>query len=371
MEEIGCRVGMKQNEKNETIQNELVTWYSAHHRRLPWREQRDPYAIWVSEVMLQQTQVKTVLPYYDRFMARFPTVEALAVSDLDTVLKLWEGLGYYSRARNFHRAAGIVMSAFNGTIPADWKRFKTLPGVGDYIASAVQSIAFGHPHAVVDGNVKRVLSRLYLLEMPVNQTTVKAHKIFKTMATQLMGEADPSLFNQAMMELGALVCSPKKPLCDACPVQMNCRAYQENRVGDFPVRIQKKPVPTIPISVGVVQKNGKYLITQRASEGLLGGLWEFPGGKINAGETASHACIREIVEETGLVVDVISHLTRVKHAYTHFKIEMDVFSCRWVSGDVRLNGPVDFRWISLDEIPNYPFPGANHKFIPLLSKEVS
>ena len=361
-------MGMKKERENETIRTELLAWYQEHQRRLPWREQRDPYAIWVSEVMLQQTQVKTVLPYYGRFMARFPTVDALAVSHLDAVLKLWEGLGYYSRARNFHRAAGIVMSEFNGIIPADWKRFKTLPGVGDYIASAVQSIAFGHPHAVVDGNVKRVLSRLYLLEMPVNQTTVKSHKRFKTMAMQLMGKADPSLFNQAMMELGALVCSPKMPLCGACPVQMNCRAYRENHVGDFPVRVRKKPVPTYFIAVGVVQKDEKYLITRRASEGLLGGLWEFPGGKINAGETASHACVREIFEETGLVVDVMTHLTRVKHAYTHFKIEMDVFFCRWLSGDVVLNGPVDSRWISLEEIASYPFPGANHKFIPLLAK---
>lgn len=350
----------------EAIRHLLTGWYRKNRRPLPWRALRDPYAIWVSEVMLQQTQVKTVLPYYDRFMARFPTIKSLAKAHLDEVLKLWEGLGYYSRARNFHRAACLVMERFGGKIPEDWKSFIGLPGVGDYIASAVLSIAFGHPHAVVDGNVKRVLSRLYLVEIPVNQVTTKGHGAFKTMAAALMGEADPACFNQAVMELGALVCTPQNPLCETCPIAMHCSAFLGGRVSDFPVRVKKKKVPTHPISVGVVEKEGRYLITRRAPEGLLGGLWEFPGGKVKPGETAAEACLREIAEETGLVVEVTSHITQVKHAYTHFKIEMDVFGCRWVSGEPILHGPVDFRWITLDEIRDYPFPGANHKFIPML-----
>ena len=343
----------------------LLEWYRDNHRQLPWRETKDPYAIWVSEVMLQQTQVTTVIPYYNRFMARFPTVVDLARSDQEQVLKLWEGLGYYARARNLHKAAQVVVAQFAGQVPANQKLFKSLPGVGDYIAAAVLSIAFGLPLAVVDGNVKRVLSRLCTMDVPVNHSS--SHKQFQEVADTLLKRAQPAQFNQAMMELGALVCLPGTPRCTDCPLCQHCCALKNDGITHYPRRIKTKPVPTHHIAVGVVEKGDRLLITQRQPDGLLGGLWEFPGGKVEKTETGGEACIREIKEETGIDVMITSHLTRIKHAYTHFKIEMDVYLCRYVAGKVQLTGPVDHRWISVSEIDNYPFPKANLKFIPLLT----
>jgi len=347
------------------MQTLLLGWYRDNHRQLPWRETKDPYAIWVSEVMLQQTQVSTVVPYYDRFMARFPTMMDLAGADQEQILKLWEGLGYYARARNLHKASQVVVDQFDGQVPADEKLFKSLPGVGDYIAAAVLSIAFGLSLAVVDGNVKRVLSRLCTMDAPVNHSS--SHKQFQAVADRLLERSQPAVFNQAVMELGALVCTPGTPRCTGCPLVRHCRALENDSIAHYPRRIKTKPVPTHHIAVGVVEKEDRLLITRRKPEGLLGGLWEFPGGKVENNETGPAACIREIKEETGLEVTISSHLTRIKHAYTHFKIEMDVYLCRYVAGQVELAGPVDHRWIRPSEIDDYPFPKANLKFIPLLA----
>jgi A/G-specific adenine glycosylase len=317
--------------------------------------------------MLQQTQVKTVTPYFLNFMDRFPTLEALARADLQTVLKLWEGLGYYARARNFHKAARIIVQEMKGMIPDDFHEFQKLPGIGDYIGSAVQSIAFGRPLAVVDGNVKRVLARLYSMEAPVNKPD--SHGQFKALAGLHLDRHDPGTFNQAIMELGALVCSPKSPDCSLCPVSEFCKAFLSGTVDQFPKRVASRRVPTFHIAAGIVQKNGKVLITRRKLDGLLGGLWEFPGGKLEKGEEASLACIREIKEETGLAVGIDAHLTTVHHAYTHFKIKMDVYYCRYISGRIRLNGPMAFKWIRLTDTNRFAFPKANLKFIPLIREE--
>jgi A/G-specific adenine glycosylase len=342
----------------------LLDWYRSHHRPLPWRSTRNPYSIWVSEVMAQQTQIKTVIPYYLAFMKRFPDVKRLAGADLQAVLKAWEGLGYYARARNLHRAAGRVMEIHKGKIPGDWKRFQDLPGVGDYIASAVLSIAFGHPHAVVDGNVKRVLSRVMKIDVPVNGPG--GHKTFKAGAQALLDPEHPGNCNQAVMELGALVCTPRSPDCPACPVRDLCRAHGHGVVEEYPKRIERRPVPEHRIALGVVRKNGRVLITQRPAEGLLGGLWVFPGGRIEPGETARAACSRTIGHKVNLDIRVGKKITRVRHAYSHFKIVADIFWCDYLSGRVRRKGPVAHRWIRISEIDRYPFPGANHKFIPFL-----
>jgi A/G-specific adenine glycosylase len=218
----------------------------------------------------------------------------------------------------------------------------------------------------VDGNVKRVLARLLLVEEPVNKST--SIKIYKEAADRLLSPQDPGTFNQAMMELGAMVCKPQQPLCSACPIQRMCVAHGTGRVGEYPKKLKRSPTPQFNIAVGVVFKNGRVLITRRKPEGLLGGLWEFPGGKIQNNEKAKDACIREIKEETNLSVGVDSQLGRIKHAYTHFKIVMDVFCCSYISGQVKLNGPVDHRWIKLDKLDDYPFPKANHKFFPELKQ---
>ncbi len=351
------------------IQSALRGWYTAHHRKLPWRETREPYRIWVSEVMLQQTQVSTVIPYYQKFMEVFPTAEELARSDQQQVLKMWEGLGYYARARNLHKACRIVAEKYRGQIPDDVETFLALPGVGEYIASAVLSIAFAVPLAVVDGNVKRVLSRLFLIEEPVNRPA--GYKIYREPAKQLLDRNDPGNHNQAVMELGALICTPGRPACEHCPVREHCRAHKRGKTGQFPVRLKPKPVPTRKIAAGVVIKDGSLLITRRKPDGLLGGLWEFPGGGIKKGEEAGSACIREICEETGITAAVTEHLAHVRHAYTHFKIEMDVFLCEYRSGDVRLNGPVDHKWIPVKALDDHAFPRANLKFFPALKKALN
>jgi len=314
--------------------------------------------------MLQQTQVKKVLEYYQEFIKRFPNIQRLAKADLQEVLKAWEKMGYYARARNLHKAARIIVQEMNGEIPTDYPRFRKLPGVGDYIAAAVQSLAFDKPFPVLDGNVKRVISRLFLIESPLNTPT--ATRSLKVRTSELLDRDRPGLFNQAMMELGAVVCRPRKPICLACPVPRLCQAYQKDRQHHIPMITKTKPVPTHHIASGVIFKDNHILITQRNSSGLLGGLWEFPGGKVRPGETPEQACVREVKEEVNLSVEIVGPLTRVKHAYTHFRIVMDVFRCRYRSGEVVLRGPADYRWIRIDEIDKYPFPGATHKFIPLL-----
>ena len=314
--------------------------------------------------MLQQTQVKKILEYYPKFVGAFPTIQDLAEADLQSVLKVWEGLGYYARARNLHKAAKVVVEEMNGELPADYQRFRQLPGVGAYTAAAVQSIAFNGAYAVVDGNVKRVLARLALINSPVNQST--SANIFQEQADLRLDREMPGNFNQAMMELGATICRPKSPTCLVCPVNTFCGAFQTAQQHKFPVSIKSKPRPEYNLAVGIIHKDDRILITRRKPAGLLGGLWEFPSTKIEAGETAEAACLRGMREEVNLSVEIVKYLTQVRHAFTHFKIVVDVFRCRYQAGEVVLKGSVDYQWIDVDEIDRFPFPRFNHKFIPFL-----
>jgi A/G-specific adenine glycosylase len=238
--------------------------------------------------------------------------------------------------------------------------------VGDYIAAAVLSIAFNQPFPVIDGNVKRVLARLKCIAAPVNKSA--SYGTYRDAADTLLDHKNPATFNQAIMELGAMVCTPRNPECSRCPLSNDCLTYNAGLVKEYPKRLKTAPLPLHRIAVGVVTKNNRILITRRKPEGLLGGLWEFPGGKIGEDEEPQAACIREIKEEVNLNVTIGSYITRVKHAYTHFKIIVDVFCCRFVSGKVKLNGPTAYRWITLNQIDKFPFPKANHKFIPLLER---
>jgi A/G-specific adenine glycosylase len=349
------------------IRSTLTRWYNKNSRKLPWRESKNPYHIWVSEMMLQQTQVNTVIPYFYQFLEKFPNIDALAAADLQPVLKLWEGLGYYSRARNFHKAAKIVVEQYGGVIPDDRDRFLALPGVGDYIAAAVLSIAFDRPLAVVDGNVKRVLARLFEIDAPINVSA--SYKIFQELADKLLDAKDPATFNQAVMELGALVCKPAKPDCGICPLSEYCLALKNRHIDGLPVKKKKAPVPHHHMAVGVIFKGDKVLIVRRPEEKMLGGLWEFPGGRLLAKEKAEDACTRIIAEKVNLKVAVESKLTRIQHAYTHFKITADIFICTLATGRVRRNGPTDHQWVVLNALERYPFPGSNHKFISKLIKE--
>ncbi len=314
--------------------------------------------------MLQQTRVAAVIDYFNRFVRRFPDIFSLAAAELEEVLKLWEGLGYYSRARHLHQAARKLIAAGEFQIPKDPERFSRLPGVGPYITAAVQSIAFGHQLSVVDGNVKRVLARLLLMADPVNQSG--AHGIYQETASKFLYHKDPGTFNQALMELGAMICKPRRPLCQECPVHDFCRAARTGRVAEFPRRIAAKKVPWRHLAAGVVQKRDLLLIVRRPPSGLLGGLWEFPGGPVNPGQSPEEACCEAVTEAVNLEVEVSRHLTQVHHVYTHFKLKMDVYICRYLSGRVRLTGPAGHAWVRRPQLAAYPFHKAMHKIFPLL-----
>ncbi len=348
------------------IRRRLLAWYDRSRRDLPWRRTKDPYRIWVSEVMLQQTRVETVLAYYARFLRRFPTIVRLARAAPEEVLKAWEGLGYYARARNLHRAAQMLCAHHGGTFPPDPEAFRALPGVGDYTAAAVYSIAFGRPLAVLDGNVRRVLARFLALSSPVD--SVSGAKRLRETADRLLSPRRPGDFNQALMELGALACTPRRPGCPACPMVSFCRAGREGAALSYPRKRSSRPVPTVPVAVGVVYKNGRVLVTRRPEKGLLGGLWEFPGGKIEPHEDPQQACRREIAEETGLEVEVVEPLALIRHAYSHFRVELHAFRCRYIGGRVRLKQALAHRWLAPARLGELAFPRANRRLLPLLPR---
>ena len=344
------------------FQRKLINWYHGQKRDLPWRQTSDPYAIWVSEVMLQQTQVSTVIPYYSRWLQKFPTVVALAQAEEQQVLKLWEGLGYYARARNFHRAAGIVDKEFSGIIPDDYSAFRNLPGVGDYTAAAVLSIAFGRKLAVVDGNVKRVIARLLMLEEAVND--IKNYDQFAGYAGQLLATNSPSAHNQAMMELGALICRPRQPVCGDCPVSQNCRAFASHCQTKYPIRKARKKIPLFKHVAVVVERGSKLLIARRPENGLLGGLWEFPDIRVNPDEQVRQAADRLIADDLNLSTKSIQPLADVTHVFTHFKMDLSVFHITESVGRPSPRRHTACRWVTREQLTEYPFPGVQHKFLP-------
>jgi A/G-specific adenine glycosylase len=350
--------------RTRTIRRSLLAWFADNARDMPWRRTRDPYAIWVSEVMLQQTQVDTVIPYYHRFMETFPTIDRLASTHLDRLLKIWEGLGYYTRARNLHKAARAVVENHGGQIPDDLDALLSLPGVGRYTAAAVGSIAFGLAAAVLDGNVIRVLSRLDCIKDDPSKPKNR-DKLWQR-AEDLLDSAHPGDFNQAMMELGATVCLPRNPLCLTCPIAAACIARARGLQDKLPVRKKAAKLPLRVVAVGLIWKSGKLLIDKRKPEGLLGGLWEFPGGKRLRGEKLTATIVREAKEELDIVIEPGRQICVVDHTYSHFRVRLHVFECRFVSGRVRCNSCDDFRWVRPQELDDYAFPGANRKIFPFL-----
>jgi len=347
-----------------TIRRKLLSWFGANARDLPWRRTKDPYAIWVSEIMLQQTQVAAVIDYYNRFLKRFATVESLAKAREDTVLKLWEGLGYYSRGRNLHKAAKLIVRDYAGRLPDTVDELLKIPGIGRYTAGAIASIAFDKPAPILDGNVTRVLCRVYGIE--ADPKSPPAQKHLWELAQELVCTARPGAFNEAMMELGAMVCTPRSPKCNDCPLSTLCLAKQTGRQGELPAKASKAALPHYTIVAGLVFNNGKILIDKRKSEGLLGGLWEFPGGKKEKPETFKHAVAREIKEETGIEIAVGKRLCIVRHTYSHFKITLHAYLCEYVSGTARAIDCASVKWVRPDDLQKFAFPAANTAIIKAL-----
>jgi len=350
--------------RQRTIRS-LLKWYKQENRDLPWRKTRDPYAVWLSEIMLQQTQVRSAIPYYERFLRALPTIDELARADLAVVLKLWEGLGYYARARNLHSAARQIVRENRGKFPNDLQTVSDLPGIGPYTAAAILSIAFDQDQAVVDGNVERVLSRLLCIDVPPRSR--EGRKVFRQLAENLLARGKAGIYNQALMELGALVCRPRNPICSSCPLQSLCRAALAGQQQEYPKKLPRRPRPHRLVAVGVVWQGDRLLIARRPNHAMLGGLWEFPGGKVEPGEEIEQAVVREVREEVGIDCAVEEKIGTIEHGYTHFSITLHAFHCRYLNGEARALGCSEWRWIQLEQLSEFAFPGANKKLFALLS----
>ncbi|MDX9755458.1 MAG: A/G-specific adenine glycosylase [bacterium] len=350
--------------KETAIRRALLAWFHQNKRDLPWRKTKDPYKIWVSEIMLQQTRVEAVIPYYENFLQAFPTLHALAAAPEDRVLKLWEGLGYYSRARNLHKAAHWLVQEQGGCFPTTVEAIQSLPGIGKYTAGAIASIAFGIAAPALDGNVKRVLARLYGIEDWIEKASSIAQCLDHL--HRLIDPNEPGAFNEAMMELGAQVCLPKNPACSSCPVRKQCHALALDRVRFLPARKPRKPIPHYEVVAAAIYKNGRYLLGKRPGTSMLAGLWEFPGGKVEAGETHEEAVRRELREELGIEVEVQKHLVSVDHTYTHHTVTLHLYLCHHIGGKPQTLYHSDLKWVSPKQFVEYPFPAANIKFFPYL-----
>lgn len=348
----------------KNIRKNLLSWFQKAQRNLPWRKNYDPYQVWISEIMLQQTQVKTVLPYFDRWMEALPSVQSVAEADEHHLLKLWEGLGYYSRVRNIQKAAQQMVEKHHGKVPDSYEDILALPGIGRYTAGAISSIAYNQDHSVVDGNVIRVISRL--LNYSKNTHAPESAEWFWKWATDLLPSGKARHFNQAMMELGALICAPKQPKCASCPLQKECIATRLGTVEELPNRGPKTEKISLQVAVAVIQKDGKVFIQRRPHSGLMGGLWEFPGGKIEEGEKPLRAIRREIKEELNLTLKNIKAFTEIKHAYTRFKVQLHCFTADYQKGPLRLNVASEGKWVKMDDLEKFAFPAANVRLIEIL-----
>ncbi len=354
---------------------DLIAWYEANAQPLPWRilpKDRanavpNPYHVWLSEIMLQQTQIETVIPYYNRFLNAYPTVHDLADAPLDEVLKMWEGLGYYSRCRHLHQTAKHI-SEQNGQFPPTIEGLLALPGIGRYTAGAIASIAFDIPAPVLDGNVIRLFARLTDLTDDVSLATTK--ESLWALAQQWMPDQRAGDYNQALMMMGQTVCTPKNPKCEACPIQQHCKAYANDTQHERPIKPKKSPIPHYDVAAGIIMgDDGRILIAQRPNEGLLGGLWEFAGGKREDGETMPQTLIRELQEELGITVEVGELFIKVKHAFTHFKITLHAYTCKLITGTPQLLGVQNVAWVTLDELQNYAFGKADRAIVEALLEQ--
>lgn len=343
----------------------LLAWYDAHKRDLPWRSRPAPYSVWVSEVMAQQTQIDRVVGYYDRWMERFPDITALARAHEEDVLKLWEGLGYYSRARNMLKAASVVVDEHGGVFPSDLDSIRSLPGIGAYTAGAISSIAFNQPIPAVDANVLRVFSRLLDIDAPVRDVGVRSLVEAEVSARIPDGRAGD--FSQALMELGALICS-KRPKCDECPVSELCGAREAGTVDQRPVLPKPKKSIRIDMATGVLLHEGRMLIQKRRPDDVWPGLWEFPGGVIEDGETPEQAVVREYNEEVELCIEPVSRLTTIAYSYTRYRVTMHCFLCRLNGSGATpvFNEAVEGGFVLPDELEQYAFPAGHRRLVEFM-----
>jgi len=348
------------------FQIDLIHWFKNEQRILPWRQDRDPYKVWVSEVMLQQTRVETVIPYFNNFIEQFPTVEALANAEEEKVLKAWEGLGYYSRARNLQSAVKEVVSEYGGKIPHRVEELSKLKGVGPYTQGAISSIAYGIPAPAVDGNVMRVLSRILLIEDDISKP--KTRNLFENAVRELISVEHPSEFNQGLMELGALVCTPRSPSCLLCPVQSHCRAFSEGMQDQLPFKTIKKNNKEVFITAVILKnKDGQILVQKRPSEGLLANLWELPNHELKQESMYGQAeQLKHFMKaKYNLNITIENQLLNLKHEFSHLTWKITVFN-GYTNDEIKA---ADFRqFLSLEDMAKLPFPVPYQKIIKEIVK---
>jgi A/G-specific adenine glycosylase len=360
--------GVDETNDLAAIGQRLLDWYKSHRRDLPWRRTQDPYAIWVAEIMLQQTRVDTVIPYYERFLTLFPSLESLAAASVDEVLKAWEGLGYYARARNLHAAACQVVQELGGHLPPSAEGLIRLPGVGRYTAGAIASIAFGQDVVALDGNLRRVLCRIFAIDDDPGRPSTQRR--LEELGLAMLSPGSAGDLNQSLMDLGTSICTPTNPRCLICPLMNLCQAQQEGIQDELPIRATRTHRPHRDVTAGVIWNGkGRFLITQRPLDGMLGGLWEFPGGKRRPGEGLLACLHREIGEELAIEIEIGGLLCTVEHAFTHFQMTLYAYECRWLRGKPQCLGCKDLRWVILDELEAFAFPVADQRVIATLREK--
>jgi len=373
-------------ESSQDIQNSLLEWFSENGRNwIPWKLKKDgsipksgeilsPYGIWIAEVMLQQTQLKVVIPYWEKWMKRFPSLTDLAEADLQNIYLIWQGLGYYSRAKRIHQSSKLLIEYVGKNSdqdPYSWPvgidQWMILPGIGRTTAGSIISSAFDLPTPILDGNVKRIFSRLLANE----RTLSKEEKKLWDFSSLLLSDLNPRDFNQALMDLGAQICTPKKPICSSCPLQKFCVAYIKYDPHNFPKKEMRKINPFQEIGIGIVFNNkGELLIDQRLENSSMGGMWEFPGGKKTSDESIEMTIERELKEELGIVVKVGAKLLSFQHSYTHKELYFTVHICEWKAGEPKPLASQKVLWVPPEKLYNFPFPAANTKIISELYKHL-
>ncbi len=343
------------------LQKNLLAWFHRNQRPLPWRKKYQPYEVWVSEIMLQQTQVETVLPYYHRWMKLFPDIKTLAKSDEKKVLKAWEGLGYYSRARNLHETAKKIVREFDAVFPEEFETILSLKGIGRYTAGAIASIAFNDNRPIVDGNILRVISRIYAIDKPIDVEKNKA--LFWKLQQRLIPKGRARFFNQALMELGALVCIKQNPACLICPIRQFCKAGKNGRPEDYPVKNKRKKMVKVEAVALVISKNGKYFIHKRPLGKIMGGLWEFPEWKLTGENRTSQKTVENAKKQFGTDLKNLEALAKIKRNYTHHLETMHVFSTVTTHG---IKSAWPHVWVSKRDFARYPFSSAHAKIAALI-----
>lgn len=338
------------------LAKQLLIWYHQHARELPWRKDKDAYKIWVSEIMLQQTRVEAVKEYYTRWMNRFPTMAVLAEASEQEVLTYWQGLGYYSRARNLLAGVREVCTTYGGKVPDDQTVIQSLPGVGEYTAGAITSIAYDLPTPAIDGNVLRIFSRLFCLDGDITKQSTKRQ--VKNLVKQNMPLEQPGDFNQALMDLGAMVCIPKQPRCESCPLSNLCEAYAREVQNTLPVRTPKKEPQLVKLVAGLVLKDGSYLVQQRPLTGLLAGMWEFPTFELSAGDSVAESLQQGLRQNFSQEVQCKEWAFHYLHVFSHRKWDISFYYCDWLGGQKL---PASAAWLSVAELLRVPWAGPHYK----------